>query len=216
MNRSIVFAALVSLAPTALLAATLPVVNAGFEDVQPIVDGGVAPGIWFGNIAQMVTAENGVTPTEGTHMVKYLEASNTSNLREAIDVSSLPSGITVTLSADVFRLPGTPGNTDFQLAFAAIDHAQPTFDNSDFDTHTLGRSFQTVPEGVWTNIFFSTVIPTGTVLFAVEVSYESRGVIPGGYADNVQLTSDQIPEPSGVVLAAVGLIGLVVWRRRKR
>ncbi len=210
MNHSIMFATVLALGTISDILASPLVTNAGFEDVQPIINGVTDYGMWWGNIAQMVTAENGVTPTEGLHMVKYLETSSTSNLRQLVDTSSLANRSEVTLSADVFRITGTPSNAEFRLAFAAMDHGPPS-SNGDFDTHTIGVSLYSVPSNVWTNIAFSTIIPPGTVMLAVEVSYTSRGDL-GGYADNVQLT----PEPSSFGLAAMSLVGLVAWWRRRK
>ena len=210
MTRSIMFATVLALGSISNVVATPLVTNGGFEDVLPI-GSGVPYEEWGGNIAQMVTAENGVIPTEGLHMVKYLEKSSTSNLRQVVDIASVPGGSEVRLSADVFRLTGSPANAEFLLAIAAMDHGPPSSD-PDFNANTIALSLHNVPENVWTHISLSTVIPPGTVMLGVEVSYTSRGDL-GGYADNIRLT----PEPSSLVLAALGLIGLAAWGwRRKR
>jgi len=51
--------------------------------------------------------------------------------------------------------------------------------------------------------------------FAIRFSRTSAdGVLRTAYLDNVVLT--QVPEPSALALACLGLIGLGLWRRKAR
>src|SRR5690349_20621099 len=106
MTRAITLATLLAcyaLANTSQ--ATIVVGNAGFETVVPIPYWPVASyGVWTGNPATIVTAENGITPVEGTHMLKFTGGDPTANVWQLVDVSAVPSGSLVTLSAEFNRV----------------------------------------------------------------------------------------------------------------
>jgi hypothetical protein len=210
MKCSTMFALIFTVLPTVPSSAG-QIANAGFEQPQdPKTNGPVGPYLWFGNSFDFVGAENGVTPIEGTKMVHYQEPSATSNLRQVIELNGFAGGL-VTLSADVYHTAASAPNSLFSLRLAGINTGAP-FGNFEFDTDDLLVTSHIVPVNVWTNISISAVVPPGTSFLGVEVSYLS-GELLTGYADNVRLTG--VPEPSSFVLAALGLIGLIVWRRRR-
>jgi len=210
MNRSIMLA-LVVIVLVALPTWAGQIANPGFEQPQePKTNGGVGPYLWFGNSFDFVGAENGVVPIEGVQMVHYLTNVATSNLRQVIELGGFAGG-QVTLSADVYHTAASAGNSRFSLRLAYINTPAP-FGNDEFDNNVFVETSHIVPVDVWTNISLSAEVPPGTSFLGVEVSYLSGGPLTG-YADNVQLAG--VPEPSSFVLAALGLIGLLVWRRKR-
>lgn len=218
MKLSALMAVVLGLVSLANVFATpLVVGNAGFEMVVPIVHDPPGLGVWFGNAGDMVMTEYGIVPTEGSRMLKFNGTNATTNIDQAIDATNILAGTTVTFLADVNRVPGSL--TDFLISISAFNYAlmpnDPSF-TGEVGTHHIATALHTVSAGTWMTLQISAVVPPNTVTLALELGFMKQADIPGGYADNVRLFEGQVPEPSSVVLACLGLVSLVGWGLRKR
>jgi hypothetical protein len=115
------------------------------------------------------------------------------------------------LTADVYHTAASAPNSYFNLRLVGINTGAP-FDNGEFNDNPYDETSFTVPMDQWTRLSLTSVLPAETAYLGIEVTYFSGGALTG-YADNVTLTV--VPEPSTIVLAALGLIGLVLHRPRE-
>jgi hypothetical protein len=95
--------------------------NGGFETIEVVSPGGLIPwpddpsDKWEGDEAEIVTAENGITPTEGTRMLHFLSAASqagaglngSSNMWQLLNApGSLPTTITATARFNRINVEG--------------------------------------------------------------------------------------------------------------
>ncbi len=64
--------------PAAAATRPLPLADADFEAGSPIPASGIPAraGLWSGDFSRVVTAENGITPKQGLHMLRFLRSDN--------------------------------------------------------------------------------------------------------------------------------------------
>ena len=209
------------------------IVNGGFETGSPVF-GGVPTtfGTWQGDQTAYVTAENAITPPEGSQMLRFLATNaggpsvitNTSQYFQNVDLSPFAA----TIAAGNARLSASAlfnrviGDASTDNAFGITIFARSGTPSS-FTTlaSTSAVIFSDANLSTWesANINNFLLPPTTTfVLFeldAFENVVNDGGIeFDGHYADNVMLTV--VPEPSGFALAVSALGACIACARRRR
>ncbi len=220
-------------------------VNPSFETGESTQNGWPsAYGDWSGDGSQITTTENGITPVDGTRMLKFEYAdlyttgasgASGSQVVQLVDMSSYSEAIAagqvhVSASAQFNRVAGdTQTDTAFAVKIIACEG-----DPADFSSvmHNHSWLFCYISDlssdddpNTWETLTAITTIdaplPTNTDYIAVEimaieniVNDTSGTEFDGHYADNVSLDINVVPIPSAVWLLGSGLLGLLTVRRR--
>ena len=192
--------------------------NLGFETVEPI--GTFWPNQlndWNGDFGSIVELENGITPLEGSRMLRFDSAAPTpsatnlgaSQVEQLIDPSSLgdvSSGtLTVTASAWFNRVAGdSQTDSEFFIRLLASDRSPSTYP-SDKEAGRFGPielTFITTDDdpATWEKASVNLTLPATTTFIALEVAAienvfnDYRGVeYDGHYADRVTIVGENRP-----------------------
>lgn len=159
--------------------------NAGFETVVS-VDGsppGVA-GQWFADANEIVTAQNGITPSEGTRMLRLVHTSpgntqdgSSSDTMQIIDVSTAASQIAAgnfyaAFSARVNRVAGnSQTDTQFMLSLRAYSGSLSSHDFA--DSPVAAKSVTLISDSdpsTWQTLGTALTLPAGTTYVVAVVS----------------------------------------------
>ena len=190
------------------------IVDAGFEDPTPLGSFGsvVGPpfqvGYWGTENGQKVGAENGVTPFEGSQMLRMTEVSAHTQTWQAVDLTPYASQIDAGNFAFTFGAwYNIADTTQSARAIASVylfDSAYgwpsaTAFVQSYIDTDTDPTTWE------FTSVFVN--VPAGVRYALVQVHYaDLYGLGRPVYVDGVQL--DIIPAPSSLALALVGILAV--------
>ena len=218
-------------------------VNPSFETVENTVGSSGDPnfpttfGDWGGDNSRIVTAENGITPFDQQHMLKFLDTNASgpggtvaSQVWQLVDMSPYAAAIssgTATAVASVYvnRVAGNPQTTG--TAFA-VNIAAQNGTPANFPTN-IGSSLANQSGGIltdsntltWELVSASMPIPVGTTYLAVQISANenilnntSSPEFDGHYADLASVDV-QVPEPNALSIAPFALFGLSLLRRRR-
>lgn len=216
------------------------VANPSFETVEGTYIFGY-PGLpdnygdWGGDPSTIVTTEKGISPRTGTQMLRFERTGNlpdpyltTSQVWQSIDIGPyedliLAGRAEATVSAWFNRVLGDD-QTDTSQGITLYAFSAALWDFS----HVIGQGFGVSTDGnatTWEQASGTWLLPTNTKYLAVEVSaYENifnDGEDPefdGHYADDVflEIRDTAIPEPSTIVLALLGAVGLAAYWYRQR
>lgn len=185
--------------------------NSGFETVVS-VDGnppGVA-GQWFSDANEIVAAQNGITPAEGTRMLRFVhtspgnaQAGNSSDTMQIIDVASATASIATgkayaALSTRVNRVAGN-SLTDTQFSLSIRAYGGPLTSYAFALTPLAQKSVTFLSDSdpaTWQTIGTALTLPAGTtyvvaVLSAVENVSDnppSGTEFDGHYADDAKFS----------------------------
>jgi len=227
--------ALVLCAPVA--AANL-LANPGFEGAPASLQLPPGPGVWSGDILSRVSAQDGVTPAEGSSMVRFdatfwscPSGGTGSDLWQLVPVS--PSAAVAHLSARFNRVAGD-GQTDtrFRLGVRAFPGSPSTFDDAAPAVPAALAARDSVLDSdgnpqTWQTVAIDLAIPPGTGYLAVLLSAEENvfndnacpvGEFDGHYADEVILTVDAAAPawpPAGVAMLLAAMAAGVGWTARR-
>lgn len=219
--------------------------NGGFEipeDVSPMTAipwPNESADMWQGDVATIVTTENGITPLEGTRMLHFEGAASVTgagpngscNMWQIFDAPPPPG--TVTASAFFNRVHvDADTDTHFRVTLVAVSGAQ-----SGFPTKVEAQDFLAFEEefiltdaltSTWESASVSLKLPDGTDYFGIHIAANENIVndevgteFDGHYADAVTVSiSHGVPTLSSrmlllMVLAflGAGLVGLAGrWR----
>ncbi len=193
---------------------------------------------WGGDVASIVSAQDGIAPLGGTKMLKFgLSGWDTANLGATasqvvhlVDVSAYADYIAAgeavaTFSANFNRVAGD-AQTDTAFGVRIAAYSGPTSQHTSkreagaWLDRVLGDTFTDGDVSTWESVATTPmVLPAETDYLEVEVvAWEnvyndvSTNEFDGHYADNVSLIVT--PEPATLGLLALG--GLALLRRRRR
>ena len=218
-------------------------VNGGFETTYDTT--GTEPtgfGYWRGDPTEIVSDTFGITPLEGSQMVRHIFSSPigphsetiASQLWQLVDMSPFSAeiatgNVVASATAHFNRVLGdVQTDTRFNLSLYAYSGSPTTFPDQWWDKSELASGGSDIyTDGditTWEMLSTSMLLPTGTNYVAIEISSEedifndSVGTeFDGHFSDNVTLNISSVPIPSSVWIFGSGLIGLVgVARRRAR
>ncbi len=191
-------------------------VNAGFETQVSIPD--VPPdhaGYWAADPAIIVSAEQGVVPSEGQEMLRFLSpGGGDPNIWQLIDLSShrgIISAGEASVSASALFNRINAGDPKFRIQLTTYDG-----DIADWPAHAgayLSYDYTDIlTDGdlsTWQVAFSELELPSNTTHIGVMVMAE--GGFQGHYADDVVVTL--VPEPATLIL--MGTLGLSLLKRRR-
>jgi hypothetical protein len=206
------------------------VINPGFETLESTLGRPSSYGDWGDNVSQIVSAENGVTPRDGSRMLKFIatgpdgpDVGTGGSVYQLLDLSSIAASIAsgqalVTASAFFNRaFAGAETDTQFVVSLTAYAGSPAGFPAFPAPLATMTVSLFSDGDALtWELLETSLLLPTDTtyvslLLAAVEnvVNETASPEFDGHYADSV-VGIGQIPEPSGWLLvvsgAAIGLM----------
>ena len=189
-------------------------------------------GDWSGDLSQIVTAENGIVPFDGSRMLRFdgtfLNTSIdgfASDVWQLIDMSPFSTVVSTGLalasgSAYFNRIAGTNlTDTQFVVQIRAFSGLPSNFPSDASIAFAQGTLLSDGNPDTWESASVQLILPVSTTYVGFLVAgFEniSRSGFPeldGHYADNV--TFNVVPEPSTLLLLASGLAGLAAWRRKK-
>ncbi len=185
--------------------------NGGFEtatdpDVAwpPVSDFGV----WSGDLAQIVPAQDGITPMAGSNMLQFVctgaEPGTTgeSDLYQVIDLSAFTEDIatgtvSLTYTGNFNRVAGdAETDTEFGIEIYAFDDDAPDF-NSPWGSKIV-RDLPILTDAdveTWEELTTTWLLPAGTTFLLIHTSAtenitndETDPEFDGHYADNLSLT----------------------------
>jgi hypothetical protein len=212
------------------------VTNPGFETPESTLGRPSSYGDWGDNVSQIVSAENGVTPHNGSSMLKFIatgtggpDVGAGSSVYQLLDLGSIAASIAsgqalVTASAFFNRaFAGVETDTQFTLSLSAYDGSPAGFPAFPAPLVTATVSFFSDGDALtWEQLETSLLLPTNTtyvslLLAAVEnvVNQSASSEFDGHYADSA-VGIGQIPEPSGWLLVVSGAAFAGLMRRSRR
>jgi hypothetical protein len=242
MQKTLVFVALtisLGLLQSAGPAAAIPlsVANPSFETAEPVQGFPSTFGDWGVDLSAIVLAENGITPFDGSNMLKFINTGilggggDSADVGQAIDLTPhaalIAGGATVNASAYFNRVPGN-AQTDTQFIIALrsfnTNNVLAAFDGTTASTASASASLISDSNAsTWEKLTAQLVLPTDTTfiimyMFGFEnVSPNSSPELDGHYADLVSASvNSTVPLPAALPMFAAGLcaLGLLVRRRR--
>ncbi len=213
------------------------VTNSGFETSETTYGGGYPKvfGEWEGDVSQIVSAQDSITPMEGIRMLQFKASgyysggySSSSQIYQLIDVSHMEASIdaglvTATASAFYNRVPGdTETDTRFTTSVRAHSGTPGVFNPSQ---PGLAASWSLIlfsdsDLNTWEEAVANLLLPAGTDYLSIELRADedafndpSGTEYDGHYVDNVSVTLTAVPLPAAVWLfgSALGILG---WMRR--
>jgi hypothetical protein len=221
-------AALMAVAAVPALASANLLSNAGFESAAPLLQLPSTTGVWSGDLCARVPAENGITPAEGSSMLRFVAAFWTcptggrgSDLWQLVPVD--PGAATATLSGLCNRVAGdSQTDTEFDISIRAYSGSPAGFDDlSPSLPAPLASTTVTINSdgnaSTWEPMSVQLSLPPGTQYLAVLVSavenvFDDTGCPPdefdGQYVDDLRLTvTESVP---GFPRQAIGLLALLL------
>ncbi len=197
----------------------LPVFDPGLEGTAPLDDGlPEDPGAWGADSAAFVTAENGVSPRDGSRMLRLEPIpkekpvkNHTSRVYQVIDLRSVPTGgvnngdeVEMTAS---FSAAGIGTNSRYLIRAVALEEAPETA-MKDFwsktendDVISVSQRFDAVP-GVagWQTFSLKVPLQSGahTLVLILGVVPPADPAVPSAvhYLDDVQISLNQMVSAS--------------------
>jgi hypothetical protein len=221
MKTYCVFVLTIILMTTPLLSAKNLVCNAGFEDEPNLACGRPTDYCyWCGNVTEIVSATDGITPLEGSQMLKFMYTlsgcegpgyTENSDLWQIVDVSRFAALISVgkalaSASANFNRIAGDPDtDTEFFVEIRAYAGDPHTFPNQFGNDELAMADCHIETDGdleTWESASVDLVLPTDTDFIAIalgaseNVFNDLSGVeFDGHYGDAVSASIITAPEP---------------------
>ncbi len=208
----IVASALVLMAVAGSLPASANLLaNPGFEDAAPQVFLPNATGYWSGDPTTRLGSEGGITPLEGSFMLRFDQTfwscptgASGADLSQLVTVDPGTTSLTVQAS---FNRVAASTDTLFQASIFAFAGSSSGFDdNSPAIPSSLDRAsvslLSDADPSTWETVSVTLYIPGGTTYVAVIISAVENisndpcpGEFAGHYADHIVLTAEGPPPP---------------------
>jgi hypothetical protein len=214
-------------------------VNASFETVVSTSTGsGDWPadvGYWRGDTSEIVGAQDGILPFEGSHMLRFVNAGgpaathyHASEVMQLVDVSSfsaeIEQGLLLASASAWFNrvLGNAETDTAFGVRLRACSGSPTTFLGASRVELTRVDNFITTDGETesWEMASVELLLPAGTDYVAVDIyadeniRNDTSGVeFDGHYGDSAILTLEVVPEPATISLLALG--GLAMLKKRR-
>ncbi len=173
---------------------------------------------WGGENSAISVAASGITPTDGTKMLRMTRTGgNATQAWQLINVSAYSADINASnVTADftsLFNVPASvaAGNSAVILQFYDALHAEiGTFYPASIFLDSITATWETAS---LTNI----LVPANTEFLLAQVLYTnvSIGTDPG-YVDSTHLALTVVPEPSSILLFTVGFLSLTTRQIQNR
>lgn len=224
IKKSLLFALILSSCSTIAFATPIELLNDNSFEISTSQGGQTswgtsAYGSWaVGDLFSTVGSSNGITPLDGSRMLQFGEGGGGSNdLYQLVDVSAYASQIDNGLvSADLSVFLNTTNSATLGLRLIAWDFLATSFSGvqvlaGNTSSFTTDSNLSTWQQTSITNV----VIPTNVRLLAIGL-HDVNGDGIRAYADNASLSLNiqSVPEPSTAVLLSIGLLGVVVRRKK--
>ena len=223
--------AVVGLALSSDHARAAVVVNPSFETLESIDSGAsVGFGDWVGDASTILGPELGITPHDGTRMLKFGATNGTapslssSDVFQLIDVSSysaaiLAGGMMANASAFFNRVAGdAQTDTRFFISLTAFSGGAGGYPSGQLATQ-FTEIFSDADTLSWEEAMVSLLLPTNTSYLSISVSASENifndntsPEFEGHYADSLSLSI--VPEPSRALMAGFALICTLFRRSR--
>ena len=230
-----VLATLVGMVIGSAAATAALVTNPGFETPESTLGRPSSYGDWGDNVSQIVPAENGVTPHEGSRMLKFIatgpggpDVGTGGTVYQLLDLSGFAAAIAsgqaqVTASAFFNRaFAGVVTDTQFMIGLSAYAGSPAAFPGFPVPLATVTVSLFSDGDALtWELVETSLLLPVGTtyvslMVAAVEnvVNESASPEFDGHYAD-AAVGIGQIPEPSACLLLVSGAAIVGLMRRAR-
>jgi hypothetical protein len=180
-------------------------------------------GNWSVDPLSIVNAENGITPLDGTQMLRFgADGGAHNDLYNIVDVSAFAIAIdTGTATADLSAFFNSVGPSGSRLTLRTYGGAEPTAANpvsGNSFTNIAGLQFSLTDGDIatWEEYTLDNYsIAVGTRFIAVGIHSEREFI---SYADQVTLTiqSGAVPEPGALAVFGLGLAAMGFTRRRHK
>jgi hypothetical protein len=195
-------------------------VNPGFESNTLTTAGNVLgnftgfQGIWGPEVATITGVDGGVTPAQGSQMLRMMDDNLTTTQGfQVTDVTAdTPIISTGTATVNLSALFNTGQNVPAGVAAVYVQF----FSASNYGSQIggavgAGLTLDNSP-ATWQPISISTTVPVGTTWILSQVAYSNASLLSNpGYVDAADMTIT--PEPASMAL--LGLGGAVLFRKRR-
>ena len=201
------------LAIPSVILASADIVNGGFEASGTIPTGiPTAPGYWGGDVCDVVTSSDGITPYEGIQMLKFINttavgpssSSVESQLFQFIDLreyaDEIATGMTrIEATFYVNRIPGDSNtDTEFKISIDGFYGDPAYYPNTNYITQTDSATANHQSDGdiaTWEMLSVEFIVPPKTeyicIIISARENIENDGANPefdGHFCDNVTFT----------------------------
>ncbi|MEO1294375.1 MAG: PEP-CTERM sorting domain-containing protein [Cyanobacteria bacterium J06636_16] len=207
--------------------------NGGFETPEQVTKTLTFPtdtNNWTGDLSQITTAADGITPFKGDRMLQFSGSAGVGSSRifinsdvfQLVDVTPfrdrVDSGTALLSATGLFnRVAGdTETDTLFKIALLAYSGSPETFPNQFSGSSALAKEEVELDSDAdittWEQMGTDLLLPSETDFVALRivagenVFNDARGIeFDGHYADAIELNINQVPEPITVLGTAAAL-----------
>lgn len=224
-------------------ATPIAVWNPGFETAEGTA--GPSPnglpnafGDWAGDASAIGTADNGITPFEGSHMLHFISSANTtsnwglsSDIWQLVDMTpfgaDIATGTAVLSLSAVFNRIAGDAQTEPQFAisiraYSGLASAFPGVAELPLADATAYLMSDGDPL-TWEILRATLPLPSSTTYVGVRVAARETindspiaSEFAGHYADQTTLDLQAVPEPASLGLLGSGIAALLIRRSRTR
>jgi hypothetical protein len=182
---------------------------------------------WSAEQGSISGPSDGITPADGVLMLKMTDDGGlTTQSFQLIDVSPysgpINGGLVTVDASALFNVPADISAAVASVSVSYYDASHSPLGFSSAGSGTLPGGFVDKNPLTWQSLnIVGASVPVGTQFMLMQMAYNNasmynpNNVNRPGFNDHTSLTLN-VPEPSTLVLAAFGLIGLFVVRRRNR